>query len=146
MFESKSPVMRLLLLFVIFIPTSCSRLELKPDSTTAFEKVKLKELNAVRSADIIEIVSLEKANGEELLIFGQKVYRFHYSMTVKFKCNAHSLFRNDLKYLITDAELREEAKQRKYTFDNNSYYHYKKGQLKIVTGWVELKKTENGWK
>lgn len=146
MFKPKFSTMHLYLLCAICCIASCSILESKPDNTVAFEKVKLKEFNALRSADILEVVKLEKTNGEELVILGQQVYRFHYSITAKFKCNAHSLFRNDLKYLITDTEIRDEAKHHRYTFDYDSYYHYKKGQSILVTGSIEMRKTENGWK
>lgn len=137
--------MRFILTLAAIVISSCSAIESKPNTDTAFEKVKSQKFNALRSGDIFEVIKFDKTNGENLTVFGQDVYRFQYSMTVKFKLNAHSLFRDDLKNLITDGELREEANDHKYNFDINNYYHYKSGQLKEVKGWVEFKKTENGW-
>ena len=137
--------MRFIITLVVLIISSCSAIETKPNVSMAFEKVKDQKFNALRSGDIFEVIKFDKTNGENLTVFGQNIYRFQYSMTVRFKLNAHSLFRDDLKNLITDAELKDEAKDHKYNFNINNYYHYKSGQLKEVKGCVEFKNTENGW-
>lgn len=135
--------MRFILSLLILI--SCSAIKTKPNAAMAFEKVKAQKFNTLRSTDIFDVIKFDKTNGENLFISGQEVYRFQYSMTIRFKLNAHSLFRDDLKNLITDAELKEEAKNHKFNFDINNYYHYKSDQIKEIKGWVEFKNTENGW-
>jgi hypothetical protein len=132
-------------LSIVFL-MSCTSVNSKPNDELAFTKVKEKKFNALRSDDFFEVIEFAKINGEDLNIFGQDVYRFHYRLKVKFKINAHTLFREDLQYLLTDKELKEEAKGRKFTFDFNNYYHYKIGDTKIINGKVEFRKTEIGWK
>lgn len=136
--------MKYIVLSILLI-ASCNYLGNNPNEEMALEKVKEKKFNNARSKRIFDVVEFHKVNGESLNIFGQDVYRFKYRLVVKFKLNAHNLFRDNLSHLITDAEIKEEARKSKYNFDYNNYYHYKSGEIKEVNGVVEFKKTENGW-
>ena len=137
----------------IFFLLSCSSLDGLPTEEMALNKLKQSEFGD-RTNDFIEIVEFKKTNGVKQTIFGQDIYKLEYSLKIKFKQNAHSVFSNDLKNFETDKELDKwiyshpmrSSSGNNYPIYYAKYKHFKKGQVVEINDNVEFQKAENGWR
>ena len=142
---------RIALLFITFF-ASCSTFDGLPTEEMELNKVKQTQFND-RTNQFIDIIAFKKKDAVKQTIFGEDIYQFEYSLKIRFKINAHSIFSEDLKNFETDKEMNDwiySHPMRSSSGDNypdyyNKYHHYKKGQEIVINDFIEFQKKESGW-